>query len=79
MRAVVACEISLVPTVILAIFSKLILFMDAQLSLVEYVKPLSYKSSKVSVPLFIAVTASINDVVKRAHAKSRAHVQGDYL
>ena len=79
MRAVVACEISLVPTVILAIFSKLILFMDAQLSLVESVKPLSYKSSKVSVPLFIAVTASINDVVKRAHAKSRAHVQGDYL
>ena len=52
---------------------------DAQLSLVESVKPLSYKSSKVSVLLFIAVTASINGVVKRAHVKSRAHVQGDYL
>ena len=79
MRAVVACEISLVPTVILAIFSKLILFMDAQLSLVESAKPLSCKSSKVSVPLFIAVTASVNAGVRRAHVKSRAHVQGYYL
>ena len=79
MPVVVACVIFLVPTVILATSSKLILFMDAQGSLVESVKPLSCKSSKVSDPLFIAVTASVNAGVRRAHVKSRARVQGDYL
>ena len=79
MPVVVAYVIFLVPTAILAISSRLTLFMDALGSLVESAKPPSCKSSRVSVPLFIAATASVNAGVKRAHVKNHVHVQGDGL
>ena len=73
--------ISLVPTAIPAIFSKLILFMGGQASLVAFVKSLFCKSNKASVQPFTAQIASANDdvAVRHARVKSHVHAQGGGL